>query len=62
MIDTLDHEFIVDIYNWLICTKCNLMAIELKNKIYFIIYHNNTRQWIELNLTCNEFLIKKIIE
>ena len=64
----MGHEFTKDDllpeslrrYNYFKCTKCNvIIAYDEGTKIYWIFISS---RWVEFNLTCNEMIIKSIIE
>lgn len=69
MFKYLDHEFDsytleVTVREYFQCILCNIVIFLNSNNIYYIsVYYNNMKfSTKELKITCNEVIIKNIIE
>lgn len=61
----LSHELIPydkfnNIYSDFVCVKCNIKLY--KNGRYYQILNRSKVNWEVCNFTCNEFLVKNILE
>lgn len=73
--ETFEHNFIIDylrgcVYNFVkrgkcyryICEKCKLYVYKCEKEDFYYYPIMSGRDMIKLNLTCNEYMIKKLLE